>query len=80
LFGRRNSFLANPYILHETGKILVKRAIADTVVITCCLNTRSATSRLFLAIRMYRLLALHPKPRNSGCVNVNPTPELVARL
>src|ERR1035438_3384685 len=54
--------------------------MAETVVMTCALNVRSETSRLFLAMRIWRELRAGPKPCSKCCVTLSASDELVEGL
>src|ERR1039458_328851 len=54
--------------------------MAETVVMTCALKVRSETSRLFLAMRIWRELRAGPKPCSKCCVTLSASDELVEGL
>src|ERR1019366_3524225 len=54
--------------------------MAETVVMTCALKVRSETSRLFLAMRIWRELRAGPKPCSRCCVTLSASAELVEGL
>src|SRR5450432_537339 len=54
--------------------------MAATVVITCALKVRSETSRLFLAMRIWRVLTGEPHPCSRCCVTVSASDALVTGL
>src|ERR1035438_9901088 len=54
--------------------------MAATVVMTWALNVRSETSRLFLAMRIWRELRAGPKPCSKCCVTLSASEEFVEGL